>query len=169
MILATMTRLDSRYLNAKERTGIKAYLASMRARRTAYDEIRGATPKIVDALIVEMRKAYPQFVKIRPKGFEKGTRDMGLLTQIAANMMLFEDTEFYDHMFTEWFRTILKAVHVSPQFLLDTFKYWHQQMEKNLTPDCYSMVRPYTQHISDYLTNIPVPVKDETGRRIAAK
>jgi Phycobilisome protein len=169
MILNLMTRLDGRYLKSTERNEIKAFLVTLRPRRAAYDEIRQKIPKIVDGLIVEMRKAYPEFAKIRPQGFEKGARDMGTLTRFAANMMMFESNDYYDHMFTEWYRTILKSVHMSPQFLHDTFRIWHAEMEKHLTGDTCSKLRPYTQHLSTYLTEIPVPIKDETGRRVAMK
>jgi hypothetical protein len=166
MFLTLMTRLDGRYLKPRERSDIKAYLGTVRSRRAAYDEIRRKASPVTDAVIAEMRKRYPDFAKIRPQGFEKGTRDVQLLTQVAANAMLLDATDFYDKMFTEWYRTILKSVHMSPQFLQDTFKVWHQALEANLTPDSYALMRPYTQHMADFLTNVPVPVKDETGRRI---
>ncbi|QVL33761.1 hypothetical protein KIH39_07595 [Telmatocola sphagniphila] len=167
MLLSVMTKLDGRYLKSRERADLKAYIGTIRNRRTAYDEIRRKALPVAEGVIAEQRKRYPDFAKIRPQGFEKGTRDIHSLTNIAANMMLQEATEFYDSMFTEWYRTILKAVHMSPQFLQDTFKSWQVQLEVNLTADTHALLRPYVQHLTDFLLNVPVPVKDETGRRLA--
>ncbi len=169
MILTLMTRLDDRYLNSSERNELKGYIGTLRSRRSAYDEIRKKIQPIVEGVIADMRQLYPDYQRIRPQGFEKGTRDIGLLTQIAANMMLLEATEFYDRMFTEWYRTILKSVHMSPQFLQDTFKSWRVHLEAVLTPDSFALLRPYSQHLSDYVANVPVPVKDETGRRVMSR
>ena len=165
VISRTLLRMDNRHLTAKERADLTGYLATTRARRSALEEIRRASVKIVDELMADIRRMYPQFGKIRPQGFDKGHRDMVLLTHMAANAMFLGETDTIDEMFTHWYKSILKSVHVSPQFLMDTFDRWRVSLERNLTPDTFALLRPYTDHLSATLTDVPVPARDEIGER----
>lgn len=169
MIARILLRTDNRYPTARERAELSAYAATARARRAALQEVRSAAPRIVDDLISALKPMYPQFAAIRPQGFDKGHRDMVLVTHMAANAMFLGETETLDETFTVWYRSILKAVHVSPQFLVDSFALWRSALERHLSPDTYALLRPYTDHLASALADIPVPAQDETGQRRLAE
>lgn len=165
MISQTVLRSKSPYLTQKERADIENYLATAKARRTAIDEVRRVTTPVIDRVIARMRMAYPQFAKYHPQGFEKGHRDLVLLTNMAANAMFLGEHETLDDMFTEWYRTILKSVHISPQFMNDTFKAWLEELRAGLPEEAFDLLRPHAEHLAGFLSNIPVPARDETGER----
>jgi hypothetical protein len=165
MIANVLYRQRTPYPNAKDRSEIENYLATTKARRTSLDEVRRVTVPAIDKVIARMRAAYPQFARFHNQGFEKGHRDLVLLTNMAANAMFLGEHATLDDMFTEWYRTILKSVHVSPQFLKDTFTCWKQELEATLSDEAYALMRPHVEHLSSYLANIPVPVRDEIGER----
>jgi hypothetical protein len=158
-------RLDNAYPSAQDRADIEAYLATAKARRAALGEVRRVAQTVCEEVIAQQRVLYPQFGRHRSAGFEKGLRDMILLTQMAANAMFLGEHDSLDDQFTVWFRTILKAVHVSPQFMRDTFRFWHQSLEKHLSPEAYALLRPHAEHLSETLSDLPVPARDETGPR----
>lgn len=167
MLSRTLLRMDNRYPTAKERSALQAYLATARARRSALEEVRRSAVKVIDDLMAGIRRMYPQFGKVRPQGFEKGHRDLVLLTHMAANAMFLGETDTLDDMFTHWYKTMIKGVHMSPQFLTDTFVLWRESLERNLSPDTFSLMRPPVEHLTAILTDIPVPATDETGERRA--
>jgi hypothetical protein len=157
--------MDHRYPTAKERADLTAYLATARARRSALEEVRRSAIRIVDDTLADVRRMYPQFSKIRPQGFDKGHRDMVLLTHMAANAMFLGETDTLDDMFTHWYKSILKSVHVSPQFLADSFSRWLVSLERNLSPDTFALLRPYADHLSTTLADVPMTAVDEVGER----
>ncbi|MGL6097528.1 MAG: hypothetical protein ACRC7O_17240 [Fimbriiglobus sp.] len=165
MISRTLLRMDNRYPTTRERADLSAYLATARARRSALEEVRRTASQVADAIIADIRRMYPQFGKIRPQGFDKGHRDLVLVTHMAGNAMFLGETDTIDAMFTHWYKSILKSVHVSPQFLTDTFDLWRVHLEKILTPDTFALVRPVAEHLSAVLTDVPVPATDEVGER----
>ncbi len=165
MISNIILRAKTPYPTAKDRTNIENFLATAKARRAAFDDIRRLVIPIIDQVIARMRQAYPQFAKFHGQGFEKGHRDMVLLTNMAANAMFLDDLDTLDDMFTEWYRTILKAVHLSPQFLKDTYNAWLEELEIHLPSEAFALLAPYARHLANTLVNIPVPARDETGER----
>jgi hypothetical protein len=166
MIHRLLLRIDNRFVSSKERGEIETYLGTVRERRAALDEIRERAVPLVDDLMTAIRRLYPEFSKHRPQGYDKGHRDMVLLTQIAANAMFLSDTDSYDEMFTYWYRSILKSVHVSPQFLADTFALWRECLRRHLTAETFMLLAPYANHFATVLSDVPDPSKDETGRRM---
>lgn len=167
MISRTLLRMDNRYPTAKERSDLQSYLATARARRSALEEVRRSAVKVTDNLMAAIRRMYPQFAKHRPQGFDKGHRDMVLLTHMTANAMFLGETDTIDDQFTHWYKTILKGVHLTPQFLTDTYAMWLDSLERNLSPDTFALIRPVAQHLAAALTDLPVPATDEVGERRA--
>jgi len=165
MLSRVLLRYQTPYPTASERAEIESYLATTKARRSALDEVRRTVVPIIDKVIARMRLAYPQFAKFHGQGFEKGHRDLVLLTNMAANAMFLGEHETLDDMFTEWYRIVLKAVHISPQFMKDTFTAWIEELKNSLSDEAFALMRPHAEHLSNYLTQIPVPAKDETGER----
>jgi hypothetical protein len=165
MLSQIVLRYKTAYPTAEERVAVENYLATAKARRAALEEVRRAVVRIIDKVIVRMRAAYPQFAKFHGQGFEKGHRDLVLLTNMAANAMFLGEHETLDDMFTEWYRTVLKAVHISPQFMKDTFAAWLDELRAGLTDESFALLRPHAEHLSAYLSQIPVPARDETGER----
>jgi cyclopropane fatty-acyl-phospholipid synthase-like methyltransferase len=154
------------YPTSDDRQQIENYLATVRARRNAFEEIRRVVVAVIDRLIERMRQAYPEFARYHGHGFEKGHRDLVLLTQMAANAMFLGEYQTLDEMFTEWYRTIIKASHLSPTFVRDTLAVWREELQAALSDEAYALLRPVADHLAEYLTRIPVPPKDETGKRL---
>ncbi|MFO0798588.1 MAG: hypothetical protein U0804_14025 [Gemmataceae bacterium] len=167
MISRTLLHMDNRYPTAKERSDLQSYLATTRARRSALEEVRRSAVRVTDDLMADIRRMYPQFGKIRPQGFDKGHRDMVMLTHMTANAMFLGETDTTDDMFTHWYKTMLRGVHLTPQFLADTFAQWLASLERNLSPDTFALMRPFAEHMAAALTDVPVPAKDEVGERKA--
>jgi hypothetical protein len=165
MISNLLYKQKTPYLAVKERGEIENYIATTKARRGALDEVKKAAVPAMDRVIARMRAAYPQFAKYHVQGFEKGHRDMVLLTYMAANAMFLGEHLTLQDQFTEWYRTILKSVHMSPQFLKDTYTAWQEELGAGLSGEAWSLLRPTVEHLSGYLANIPVPVRDEIGER----
>ena len=168
MLSRTLSRIDGRYPTPKERADVESYLATAQARRLALEEVRQHSARIVDDLMVGIRRLYPQFGKHRPQGFDKGHRDMVLLTQMTANAMFLGETDTIDDMFTHWYKSILKAVHLTPQFLDDTFRLWSESLRANLSPPTFALIRPFAEHMAGQLAKVPDPATDEVGSRRAA-
>lgn len=167
MISRIVLRSKTAYPTADERAAVENYLATVKARRAALDEVRRVAVPVIDKVIVRMRAMYPQFAKFHAQGFEKGHRDLVLLTSMCANAMFMGEHDTLHDMFTEWYRTVLKAVHVSPQFLKDTFAAWLDELRAGLSDESFALMRPHAEHLSEYLSQVPVPAKDETGERRA--
>ncbi len=165
MLSRIVLRYRTPYPTAQERLEIEGYLATTKARRAAHDEVRQVVVAAIDQVIARMRAAYPQFAKFHGNGFEKGHRDLVLLTNMATNAMFLGEHDTLDEMFTEWYRTVLKAVHISPQFMKDTFTVWLEELKNFLSEEAFSLLRPHAEHLANYLAQIPVPAKDETGER----
>ncbi|MDW8244629.1 MAG: hypothetical protein RMJ88_15590 [Thermogemmata sp.] len=165
MIARYVLSYKTPYPTAQERLEIENYLATVKARRAALEEVRRVVAPAIESLINRMRVAYPHFAKFHPYGFEKGQRDMVLLTNMAANAMFLGEYQTLDEMITEWYRTILKAVHISPQFLRDTFSHWQEELKLRLSDEAWGLMRPVVEHLTEYLTQVPVPAKDEVGER----
>jgi Phycobilisome protein len=165
MISNMLYKQKSPYLTSKDRGEIENFIATTKARRSAFDEVKKATVPAIDKVISRMRAAYPQFAKYHVQGFEKGHRDMVLMTNMAANAMMLGEHATMDDQITEWYRTILKSVHVSPQFLKDTYTAWQEELGATLSGESWSLLRPMVEHLTNYLVNIPVPVRDEIGER----
>ena len=165
MVSRTLLRMDNRYPTAKERADLQTYLATARARRSALEEVRRAAGPAVEEMMAGIRRMYPQFGQHRPHGFDKGHRDMVLLTHMAANAMFLGETDTLDDQFTHWYKTMLKGVHLTPQFLADTFGLWQDSLERKLSADTFALIRPVVEHLTAALTDLPVPAGDEVGER----
>ena len=165
MIARLLNRLDAAYPSADDRAAVDSYLATADARRAALDEVRRAAGPVAEQIIAGMRTKYPQFARHRTNGFEKGQRDMALLTNMAGNAMFLGEDDTLDDMFTHWYKTILKGVHMSPQFLRDTFDLWLAALRGQLSAGAFALLRPHAEHLAAVLSDVPVPARDETGPR----
>jgi len=167
MISRTLLRMDNRYPKAKERSDLLTYVSSAGGRRIALEEVRRKTGVAIDEVMSEVRKMYPQFGQYRPRGFDKGHSDMCLLTAMTANAMFLGETDTVDDQFVYWYQSILKSVHLSPQFLADSFRLWKEALRRHLTSDSFKLMEPFVQHMIAVLSDIPDPAKDEVGERLS--
>jgi len=166
MIARFAVEYRSPYPSATDRSAILNYLSTIQARREALEEVRRVCTPVIDRTVERMRAAYPEFGKYHGYGYEKVHRDLTLTTNLATNAMYLGEYDTLDEMFTEWYRTILKASHASPFCVRDTFALWQEELREALSPQAFSLLRPFTEHVAVYLCRIPVPPKDETGRRV---
>lgn len=167
MIARIVLQSKTPYLTAQERAEIENYLATAKARRAALDDIRRHVGSIVEHTVARIRAMYPQMARFHQQGYEKTQRDLGMLTNLTANAMFLGEHETLDEMFTEWFRTILKSVHLTPQLLKDSYGIWIDEMREQLAEETFALIRPHAEHVADYLARIPVPARDEVGERVA--
>ncbi|MEZ6140606.1 MAG: hypothetical protein R3B84_08550 [Zavarzinella sp.] len=167
MILPLIQKLDNRWPTQKEKADLQAYLSTTKSRRAALDEIVANADTVADSVVREIRAMYPQFSKFHGSGYEKGKRDVALLTNITANCMFLGESETIDHQFTIWYRTILKSVHVTPQFMADTLHSWQRHLDTALSSEAYSLMKPYIHHFIDLLTDFAVPARPEVGDRVS--
>jgi hypothetical protein len=47
-----------------------------------------------------------------------------------------------------------------------TLAVWREELQAALSDEAYALLRPVADHLAEYLTRIPVPPKDETGKRL---
>jgi hypothetical protein len=168
VISLVVRRLDSAYPSAPDRAAIESYLATVKSRRAALTEVRRVTAAVAEDTVERIKGLYPQFTRYHAHGYEKGRRDMALLTAMVANAMFLGEDESLDDMFTHWYRTIVKGVHMSRQFMQDTFRFWHQALEKHLSDEAYALLRPHAEHLAGIVGDLPVLARDEVGERRAA-
>lgn len=168
MISRVIYRLDNAYPSPEDRTAIEEYLATAEARRAALEEIRPLANIVPEKVVAGLRARYPQFARLRSTGFDKVQRDLGMITNMTANAMFLGEHETMDHEFTVWFQTILKGAHVSPQFMRDGMQLWQELIRSSISAGAWGLFRPHAEHVTEVLTNLPVPARDETGERKAA-
>jgi hypothetical protein len=169
MIPRALSRLDAAYPSADDRAAIEQYLATTESRRAALDEIRPLIGPVADYVVQGMQARYPQFARYRSTGFDKIHRDITMITALAGNAMFLAEDETTDDMFTVWFKTILKGAHGPPQFMRDGLGFWQDGLRTRLSPAAWGLLRPHVEHMTEVLTDLPVPARDEIGeRRMAA-
>lgn len=166
MINRILPGIDHRYLAFRERAEIESYLLTVRQRRLALAELRGRTSVIADVVVSELKRRYPEFTRNRPQGFEKGRRDIALLTAFAGNAMFLGETESMDEQFTHWYRSILRSVHLSPGFMGDTFDAWLAGLRNELSDEAFILLMPAVKHLVGILSDLPAPVRNEDGQRL---
>lgn len=166
MIFRTILQSRTPYLTAQERSDIDKYLADVKGRRSALEELRRNAGRIVDRSVTRIRAMYPMMGRFHNNGYEKTKRDMGLVTNLTTNAMFLGEHETLDEMFTEWFRTILKSVHLSPQLIADSYAIWIEEIRDAVSEETFALIRPHAEHVAAYLAQIPVPARDEVGERV---
>lgn len=167
MISRIIYRLDNAYPSAEDKSAIEEYLATVDVRRAALEEIRPLATVVPEKVVAGLRARYPQFARMRTTGFDKIQRDLGMITNMTANAMLLGEHDTMDHEFTIWFQTIMKGVHVSPQFMLDGMLLWQDLIRNSISAGAWSLFRPHAEHVTEVLTSLPVPARDEIGERKA--
>ncbi|VTR98394.1 globin family protein [Tuwongella immobilis] len=165
MLTNLMVRLDQRYPTPGEKSAVADYVASFADRLAAYDEMRTKQKEIVDDILEEYQVMYPRFKQYHPQGWEKGRRDLELYHTFSANAMLMDDKRWLDEACLFWVCTMMKAAHLTPQFMQDACRLWDKYLQQHLTPQTYELNRPYFDHIASRLCNIPEPHKAEVGER----
>jgi hypothetical protein len=166
MFLRLLPNLDLRYPSPQEKAELQAYVATLKRRRSALEEVRKIADTVAVEVTDEMHRRYPRVKAYHPHNIEKSKRDVGLLSNIAANCMFLGETDTYDDQFLVWYRTILKSVHLTPGFLRELFEVWEQRLAKHLTEEAWALLRPAAHHMATYLAQIPEPAVPEVGERV---
>lgn len=165
MIHAIALNLDNRYLTRQERDDILGYAQSSKSRLDVFDELKRHARAVSEEMVEEMKKLYPNFQKYRTYGWEKAARDVELTILLAANALLLGDKNSLNERFLIWFRSILKSQHFTPQFVEDTYRIVEQRMMEKLSAAASEMARPFLNHLTKFLSDIPEPATPEVGDR----
>jgi hypothetical protein len=160
-------RWFDRYPSAGERAAVTGFLQTVPEREAAYEEMRANQKPMIEEVMDAHARFYPQFTKLQPQGRDKGKRDMELCVAFCANAMLFDDQRWLDNAWLVWYASILKAVHVTPQFMRDAFRLLDEAMKRRLSDGAYALHKPYFDHIAGKLCDIPEPTRQEVGERVA--
>jgi hypothetical protein len=165
VITDLLLKMNQRYPTASERQRINDYLSGVSARMTALEEMRVTQKSIIAEVLTEYAKLYPRFKQYHPQGWDKIHRDMEMCVAFCGNAMLLAETDSMDNAWLIWFRTIMKSVHLTPQFMSDSFRLWDEVSRKQLSPATYELMKPYMDHIAQALCDIPEPARPEVGER----
>ena len=165
MIADLLLRLPNRYPTAAERTRATDYLATVPARLAAFEELRVTQKAVIAEVIAEYAKLYPRFNQYHPAAWDKATRDMEHYVVFCANAVVLGETDALDNSWLHWFRTILKAVHMTPQFMHDAFRLWDAASKRQLSPATYALMKPVLDHMAKRLCDLPEPARAEVGDR----
>lgn len=169
MLKRLILQMDERYPTATERREVLNYLSTARKRRKAIEELRKVSDSVADDVIAGMRRIYPELEKYKKYGFDKGRRDVQLLTHLTAHSMLLGEADTIDEQFLIWYYTIIRASKVTPLFMAETMRLWRDSLASRLTPDSFDLFKPFADHVSRVLTQLPDPAIPMVGEHCAQR
>ncbi len=165
MIHTLLRKCIDRYPTKTEISQVEEYVATVPKRIAALQELKAAQDKIIQDMFAEYQKLYPKFHTFRPYAWAKAMRDVGMTMALCANAMFIGETDILDETWTIWFRSIMKSVHMTPQFLRDNYALMDKHMRRHISPEAYGLIKPYLDHIADVMCAIPEPIRPEVGER----
>jgi Phycobilisome protein len=162
--MLTSTTLDvfrDRFPTAPERDYLLGYAGSIRDRQTALQEIEQLGEAIIEDCMSKMKIAYPNIPRFHPNGFDRGYRDNRILLTYAAKCMYFDDMKLLNDQVLTWVRTLFKSFNFTPKFMRDNFLQIRESVRKRTKPRTFALMEPYLNHMMDYMSDIPEPVRPE--------
>ena len=137
---------EGRYLTRAEQAMLRDYATQLEARLAAMEEIQSKEAVIVEQTIKQIMDAYPDYEQRHKEARNKGTRDMSLVLRYATQAMVRNDLQYLDDALLTWFRTILKGVGFTGNFIEDSYKLLGRQASRELSPEVAALIAPYLQH-----------------------
>jgi hypothetical protein len=134
---------EGRYLTRAEQAMLRDYAAQLETRLAAMEEIQSKETLIVEQTLKQVMDAYPDYEQRHKEARAKGMRDMCLVLRYATQAMVRNDLQYLDDALLTWFRTILKGVGFTGNFIEDAYKLLGRQASRELTPETAALIAPY--------------------------
>jgi hypothetical protein len=150
---------DSRYLNKEETDALLAYTNSVPKRLAAAKAVEQKEREAVQWTLDELKKKYPNFAGQHDRGWEKGFRDMQLVTRYLVQGMLMDDLDVASEKLLYWMRTITACFGLTQQFHRDSYTLLRDAFKARLPADAYALMAPHFERTIEVLTDIPEPYK----------
>lgn len=162
--MATITELSrfrDRYPTASERDQLSSYASNIGSRLLAVEEMGRIEADIIDDMMTQMKRLYPNIPQFHTNGFEKGYRDNTILLQYMTKCMLLDDVQFLDDQVLTWVRTLFKSFNFTPKFMRDNYTTLREAVRRRAKPRTFALMEPFLNHTIEYLSDIPEPVRPE--------
>lgn len=161
LTITTLEAFRDRFPSAAERDHLVNYATTIRDRQTALQEIEQIATAVVEDCMSKMKQAYPNIPRFHPNGFDRGYRDNRILLTYAAKCMYFDDMKLFDDQVLTWVRTLFKSFNFTPKFMRENFTLIRESVRKRAKPRSFALMEPYLNHLIEYLSDIPEPVRPE--------
>jgi hypothetical protein len=162
--MMTLTNLDvlrDRFPTGAERDYLLGYAGTIRDRQVALQEIEKIGDAVVEDCMAKMKQVYPNIPRYHANGFDRGYRDNRILLTYAAKTMYLDDMKLLDDQVLTWVRTLFKSFNFTPKFMRDNFTLIRESVRRRAKPRTFALMEPVLNHIIDYMSDIPEPVKPE--------
>lgn len=148
---------DSRYLTNGEMKDILAYTNSLPQRFKVAGLVEKHELEAVRHSIEKMKPRYPGYEKFHAKGWDRGARDLQLVTRYVVQSMVLDDATVMEDKLLYWMRTMLSGVDLTPQFIADAYELLMEGFRDKLPQDAFEMVEPFLARAREILSDIPEP------------
>jgi hypothetical protein len=148
---------EGRYFAPAERQEALAFATTLPARFQVSDEIEHHESAIVQSVIEEMQKRYPNFAKQHEQAWAKAFRDLVLVLRFDVQAMVCDEIRWLDEKVLFWLRTMLVAGNFTPKFNHDCFTLLREQVQLRVSPDAFAWMKPFLDRNVEVLSDIPEP------------
>lgn len=138
---------DGRYLNAQELYPLEQYLQSYGARLETYQRLSKQSEKLILQALRKLAQTYPELIR------QQGARckyDMTEMLRYIALSILRNDEVFFKEQVMSWFDTIMVAYKRTNQ-CATAYRYLQEIADSSLPPACSSLIRSYTDIVTQML------------------
>jgi hypothetical protein len=156
-LMKLINATDGRYLTPQEQEQVLAYVNSVPRRLQAARLVEQKEADIVNWVIAELKRRYPNFNRLHDRAWEKGFRDIQLVLRYVVQAMLVDDTAMPATKLYVWFRSIAAAVGMTPQFMRDAYDLLTTACRQGLPADAFVLLEPFLRDAADVLSTFPEP------------
>ena len=156
-LIEMLQAADGRYLTREEQQTMLRWSEGLSARFQAATFIAAKEDVMVKEVIELLKAKYPNMGRYHADGWEKGYRDMQLVLRYMVRAMILEDVQDLDDKLLYWFRTILRAVNLTPKFIKDAYELLRQVCQRQLPADVFQRLDPVIVHTISVLSDFPEP------------
>lgn len=158
-IMTVINASDSRYLTAPEQEQLLAYAASLPKRLQAARAVEQKEDEIVNRVIVEMKKRYPNFPALHERAWEKGFRDVQLVLRYIVQGMIVDDAAMPAQKLLFWCRSLSASAGITPRFMRDTYELLTDSVRQSIPQDAFALLESHLRAATEVLSEIPEPYR----------
>lgn len=162
-ITEMLSASEGRYMTKAELALLRDFAAQLDSRLVAMEEIASKEETIIEQTVRLVMDAYPDFEKRHKEAAAKGARDLSLVLRYAAHAMLRGDAQYLEDMLLTWFRTILKGIGFTGNFIEDTYKTLDRIAIKELSPQTGTLLHPFLLQVVQTLSGRPQRAAEAKG------